>query len=168
MELYSVFLEKINHKDNYSTIMDLKTDILIIGAGPGGYPAAIRSAQLGKKVIIVEKEYIGGECLNWGCIPSKALIQSAKFYDKIVRKSEQMGIKVKETEIDITKMQTWKNEVQDKLIEGIKLLLKTNNVEVIFGTANFESKNVVQVANNNNEKIKFYFHVYLLNNFHQY
>jgi dihydrolipoamide dehydrogenase len=99
--------------------MDLQTDILIIGAGPGGYPAAIRSAQLGKKVIIVEKEYIGGECLNWGCIPSKALIQSAKFYDKIVRKSEQMGIKVKETEIDITKMQTWKNEVQDKLIEGI-------------------------------------------------
>jgi dihydrolipoamide dehydrogenase len=157
LEIYSVFFEKINHKDNYSIVMDLQTDILIIGAGPGGYPAAIRSAQLGKKVIIVEKEYIGGECLNWGCIPSKALIQSAKFYDKIVRKSEQMGIKVKETEIDITKMQTWKNEVQDKLIEGIKLLLKTNNVEVIFGTANFESKNVVQVTNNNNEKININF-----------
>ena len=93
MEIYSVFFEKINHKDNYNIVMDLQTDILIIGAGPGGYPAAIRSAQLGKKVIIVEKEYIGGECLNWGCIPSKALIQSAKFYDKIVRKSEQMESK---------------------------------------------------------------------------
>ncbi len=68
MEIYSVFFEKINHKDNYNIVMDLQTDILIIGAGPGGYPAAIRSAQLGKKVIIVEKEYIGGECLNWGCI----------------------------------------------------------------------------------------------------
>ena len=71
MEIYSVFFEKINHKDNYNIVMDLQTDILIIGAGPGGYPAAIRSAQLGKKVIIVEKEYIGGECLNWGCIPVK-------------------------------------------------------------------------------------------------
>ncbi|MHA2501980.1 MAG: dihydrolipoyl dehydrogenase [Candidatus Kariarchaeaceae archaeon] len=125
--------------------MNKSVDVVVIGAGPGGYPAAIRAAQLGKSVIIVEKGYIGGECLNWGCIPSKALISASKFYHKINHKAEEMGIHVTSTSIDIGKMQEWKESVQDRLIGGIKQLLKANKVETIMGTAKFVSKGQIEI-----------------------
>ncbi|WP_455143025.1 dihydrolipoyl dehydrogenase [Candidatus Hodarchaeum mangrovi] len=122
-----------------------ETDVLIIGGGPGGYPASIRAAQLGKKVILVEKEYLGGECLNWGCIPSKALISAAGCYYRLIHEAEEMGISVKEASFDVKKIQAWKNSVQIRLINGIKQLLKGNNVELIIGTASFISPSSVLV-----------------------
>ncbi len=117
--------------------MSTKTDILVIGAGPGGYPAAIRAAQLGKQVILVEKGWIGGECLNWGCIPSKALIHASSLYHEIRNETGLMGITVKGVSLDMKKMQEWKEGVQNTLIGGIKTLLKTHKVRTIMGTAEF-------------------------------
>ena len=106
-------------------------DIIIIGAGPGGYPAAIRSAQLGKQVLLVDKGYIGGECLNWGCIPSKALISASGMYYKIQNDVDLMGISVNNAEIDIHKMMNWKDGIQNKLINGINQLFKVNKIKLI-------------------------------------
>ncbi len=117
--------------------MSTKTDILVIGAGPGGYPAAIRAAQLGMQVILVEKGWIGGECLNWGCIPSKALIHASSLYHEIRNETGLMGITVKGVSLDMKKMQEWKEGVQNTLIGGIKTLLKTHKVRTIMGTAEF-------------------------------
>jgi len=137
--------------------MTIQTDVLVIGAGPGGYPAAIRAAQLDQKVILVEKGFIGGECLNWGCIPSKALIQASKFYDKINNDAEAMGIHVTSSSIDIKKMQSWKEGIQDRLIGGIKQLLKANKVETKMGTAKFISNRKAEVDLNDGgtEEIEF-------------
>ncbi len=130
----------------------IETDVLVIGSGPGGYPAAIRSAQLGKKVVIVEKEYIGGECLNWGCIPSKALISAAKFFHKLKYDAPKMGIRVKEVELDFTTLQAWKTGIQTKLINGIKQLLTRNGVTTVLGTAKFEKHGEVTVTNEDGTK----------------
>ncbi|MFX0182045.1 MAG: dihydrolipoyl dehydrogenase [Candidatus Hodarchaeota archaeon] len=126
--------------------MTYKTDVVVIGAGPGGYPAAIRAAQLGMKVTLVEKEYIGGECLNWGCIPSKALIAATDFYHKLKTQSSTMGITVENINIDFMKLQQWKQSVVTRLINGIKQLLKRNGIKTIFGTASFLDSNRVEVT----------------------
>jgi dihydrolipoamide dehydrogenase len=130
-------------------------DVLVIGAGPGGYPAAIRAAQLGKKVIIVEKGYIGGECLNWGCIPSKALISAAKVYHRISDSVTmgKLGISVEKPKIDIQQLQKWKISVQTQLIDGIRQLLKENKVKTIIGTAKLTKANEVTVTLDNGDKI---------------
>lgn len=126
--------------------MTQETDVVVIGAGPGGYPAAIRAAQLGLKVILVEKEYIGGECLNWGCIPSKALISATDFYHKLRTQSSTLGITVENVKIDFMKLQQWKQAVVSRLINGIKQLLRRNGVNTIFGTANFVDSNRVEIS----------------------
>jgi dihydrolipoamide dehydrogenase len=110
----------------------LKTDAVVIGAGPGGYMAAIRLAQLGVKTINVEKEYVGGVCLNVGCIPSKALIQASKTFE--FAKHNPMGISA-ELKLDFARTQTWKGEVVGKLTGGVKQLLKASGVQVVMGTA---------------------------------
>ena len=125
--------------------MAKKTDVLVIGAGPGGYPAAIRSAQLGKEVIIIDKGSIGGECLNWGCIPSKALISAADFYYKIIHETPKMGITTENTKIDVKQLQKWKADVVKKLVSGVKTLLKSNRVETIIGTASFIGSHKIEV-----------------------
>ena len=130
-----------------------KTDVLVIGAGPGGYPAAIRSAQLGKKVILVDKGYLGGECLNWGCIPSKALISAADFYHRLESDASAMGISVQKVNIDVQQLQKWKNGIQTRLIEGIKQLLKGNKVKTIMGSAKFVSSNEIEVKLDNGNTI---------------
>ena len=138
--------------------MAKSADVVIIGAGPGGYPAAIRAAQLGKKVVLIEKGTLGGECLNWGCIPSKALITAASFYHKLNNGAEEMGISVSGATIDITKLMAWKQAIQDKLIDGIKVLLKTNKVETIIGSASFNGKSQIEVdldKKKNKETINF-------------
>ena len=123
----------------------MKTDVLVIGSGPGGYPAAIRAAQLGNSVIVVEKGLIGGECLNWGCIPSKALISASSFYHKLKTKSQKMGIQIEETNLDFRITQEWKRSVQTKLISGIKQLLKGNQISTIGGEAKFLEEHLVEV-----------------------
>ncbi|MGJ9383923.1 dihydrolipoyl dehydrogenase [Salipaludibacillus neizhouensis] len=122
----------------------VEVDTLVIGSGPGGYVAAIRAAQLGKKVTIVEKGTIGGVCLNVGCIPSKALIEAGHRYHD-AGNSEDMGITVGEAKLDFSKVQAWKGSVVDKLTGGVESLLKGNKVEVVRGEAYFVDDSTVKI-----------------------
>src|SRR5512134_3695913 len=106
----------------------IKKDVVVVGGGPGGYVAAIRLGQLGKSVALVEKAGVGGVCLNWGCIPSKALIHVAKLYERMKDASE-LGIRAGNVTIDLEKTQAWKREVVEKLIGGIRQLLKAAGVQ---------------------------------------
>jgi dihydrolipoamide dehydrogenase len=120
-------------------------DVLVIGAGPGGYVAAIRAAQLGKKVTIVDKQYVGGVCLNVGCIPSKALITAAHHYEMMTG-SADMGITAEGVRLDFAKVQAWKTGVVNKLTGGVKSLLAGNKVEFVSGEAFFTGPDEVRVA----------------------
>ena len=122
----------------------IETDTLVIGAGPGGYVAAIRAAQLGQKVTVVEKGTVGGVCLNVGCIPSKALISAGhRFHD--AQHSEDMGITAEHVKLDFSKVQEWKGSIVNKLTSGVSGLLKGNGVEVVSGEAYFVDTNNVRV-----------------------
>lgn len=122
----------------------IETDTIVIGAGPGGYVAAIRAAQLGQKVTVVEKGAVGGVCLNVGCIPSKALISAGhRFHD--AQHSEVMGITAENVKLDFSKVQEFKNSIVNKLTSGVSGLLKGNNVEVVSGEAYFVDANNVRV-----------------------
>ncbi len=113
---------------------ETRYDAVVIGAGPGGYPTAIRLGQLKVKTAIIEREYMGGVCLNVGCIPSKAVIHAAKTFEKIGH-ADTMGITVARPTIDMAKLQGWKGGVVQKLTSGVRTLLKGNGVDVIDGTA---------------------------------
>ena len=119
-------------------------DIVVIGAGPGGYPAAIRAAQLGASVALVEKEEMGGTCLNWGCIPTKTLIASSELFARI-KSAATMGLRVENASFDYAAMADRKDQVVAKLRNGIKQLLKANGVTVFQGSASFRSRNQIQV-----------------------
>ena len=119
-------------------------DIVVIGAGPGGYPAAIRAAQLGASVALVEKEELGGTCLNWGCIPTKTLIASSELFARI-KSAGAMGLRVDNASFDYAAMADRKDQVVQKLRNGIKQLLKANGVTVFQGSASFQSRNRIQV-----------------------
>ncbi len=118
--------------------MSKQAEAVVIGAGPGGYVAAIRLAQLGKKTILIDRDKLGGECTNYGCIPSKALIHAANLYEKISN-SSSIGITVPEVKVDVAKLQEWKSAVVNKLRNGIATLCKGNGIQVIVGDAAFES-----------------------------
>ncbi len=122
-----------------------RVDAVVIGSGPGGYVAGIRLAQLGKKTIVVEKDKPGGICLNVGCIPSKALINAAKTYDKL-RHGAKIGILADNFRVDMGTMQSWKGEVVSKLTGGVKTLLKSNGAEFRVGTARLTSPRTVEIA----------------------
>ena len=119
-------------------------DTIVIGGGPGGYVAAIKLAQLGKKVTLFEKEKVGGTCLHRGCIPSKALISVGHQFEEI--KKSTRGIKVDNAEIDFVETQRWKNEeVVETLHKGVQGLLKKNGVNVIYGEVNFIDDKTISV-----------------------
>ncbi|MBA2870645.1 dihydrolipoamide dehydrogenase [Anoxybacillus calidus] len=126
----------------------IETETLVVGAGPGGYVAAIRAAQLGQKVTIVEKANLGGVCLNVGCIPSKALISAGHRFE-VAKHSEDMGIKAENVAVDFSKVQEWKNSVVKKLTSGVEGLLKGNKVEIVRGEAYFVDANTVRVMTEN-------------------
>jgi len=117
---------------------------VVIGAGPGGYPAAIRAAQLGASVALVEKEELGGTCLNWGCIPTKTLIASSELFARI-KSAEAMGLHVVSASFDYAAMADRKDQVVQKLRNGVKQLLRANGVTVFHGSASFQSRNRIQV-----------------------
>lgn len=122
----------------------IETDTLVIGSGPGGYVAAIRAAQTGQKVTIVEKEYIGGVCLNVGCIPSKAMISVGHRFEE-AQHSDDMGIVAKEVSLNFEKAQAFKDSVVKKLTGGVESLLKGNKVEIVRGEAYFVDENTVRI-----------------------
>lgn len=126
----------------------IETDTLVVGAGPGGYVAAIRAAQLGQKVTIVEKANLGGVCLNVGCIPSKALISAGHRYET-AKHSEDIGIYAENVKVDFSKVQDWKASVVNKLTSGVGSLLKGNKVEIAKGEAYFVDSNTVRVMSEN-------------------
>lgn len=121
-----------------------KFDLIVIGGGPGGYPAAIRAAQLGTRTAIIEKELLGGTCLNRGCIPTKTLISGAEIFGHI-QQAGQLGIKVDGAAVDYPAMVKRKDGVVEKLRGGIKQLLAANGVAVFEGTASFINRNRLEV-----------------------
>ncbi len=123
-----------------------KLDVVVIGGGPGGYVAAIRAARLGQKTAVIEKEHLGGICLNWGCIPTKALLESAKFYQKL-KHSNDYGISVKGVEFDLEKIILRSRDVSQKLVRGIADLLKKNKVTLIKGVAKLTGKKQIIIDN---------------------
>lgn len=123
----------------------MKFDIAIIGSGPGGYVAAIRASQLGKKVAIIERENLGGICLNWGCIPTKALLKSAQVFDYI-NHSADYGISIKDSKVDFDGMVKRSRGVADGMSKGIAFLMKKNKIEVINGTGKLAGKGKINVT----------------------
>ncbi|ARQ04153.1 dihydrolipoyl dehydrogenase [Macrococcoides caseolyticum] len=122
----------------------IETDTIVIGAGPGGYVAAIRAAQLGQKVTIVEKGNLGGVCLNVGCIPSKAMLSASHKYET-AKHSEEYGIKAENVTLDFSKVQEFKNGVVERLTGGVGSLLKGRKVEIVQGEAYFVDQNNLKV-----------------------
>ena len=123
-----------------------EVDVLVIGGGLAGYTAAIRAAQLGKEVTLIERGKLGGVCLNEGCIPSKALLTaSQRFYQ--IKEAEHMGVRVRGgMELDFPAMQKWKNSIITQLQQGVAKLLKENHVTVVKGEAFFSAENEVRVT----------------------
>ncbi len=120
-------------------------DLAVIGGGPGGYVAAIRASQLGMKVAVIEKEKLGGLCLNWGCIPSKALLRSAEIYN-LLQKTDRFGISVENVTFDPKKIIRHSRSAAERLSKGIEFLLKKNNVQHISGTGRIASKGNVEIV----------------------
>ena len=120
-------------------------DVIVLGSGPGGYVSAIRASQLGLKVAVIEKESLGGICLNWGCIPTKALLKSAQVFEYI-NHAEDYGITVKEANADFPAIIKRSRDVADGMSNGIAYLLKKNKVEVIYGFGKVKPGNKVAVT----------------------
>ena len=126
-------------------------NLIVIGSGPGGYVAAIRASQLGMKVAVVEKESLGGICLNWGCIPTKALLKSAQVFD-YVNHSESYGIKINDSSIDFNSIISRSRGIADGMSKGVNFLMKKNKIEVINGYGKIKPNKVVSVEINGAEE----------------
>ncbi|MBL7665637.1 MAG: dihydrolipoyl dehydrogenase [Bacteriovoracaceae bacterium] len=125
-----------------------KYDVAVLGAGPGGYVAAIRASQLGKKVVIIEGQHLGGVCLNKGCIPTKALLKSAHSVHEL-EEFKNLGINIKVDSLDGTQAVNRANQVADKISKGVAYLMKKNKIEVVNGFGKFKDKNTISVATAN-------------------
>lgn len=121
-------------------------DIIILGSGPGGYVAAIRAAQLGMQVAIIEKEALGGICLNWGCIPTKALLKSAQVYQYLLE-AENFGLKTKKVDINFESIIQRSRNVADTMSKGVKFLMKKNKITVIEGYGKVKPGKTIEVTN---------------------
>lgn len=127
--------------------------IAIIGGGPGGYVAAIRAAQLGARVILIEKDNIGGTCLNVGCIPTKALLQSAESLAQF-RQAKKFGIEVEIKSFDWSAIMKRKNQIVQQLVKGVQGLIKANQIELLKGTAVFLDDQTLEISGADGEKIE--------------
>ncbi len=120
-------------------------EVVVVGSGPGGYVAAIKAAQLGKRTAVIEREHIGGVCLNWGCIPSKALLHAAHVFEEATGHAAEMGIEMK-PRLDAKRMEAWKESVVQKMTQGVTQLLKGNKVTTIWGNAAFTGPHSIDVT----------------------
>jgi len=126
-------------------------DLIVIGSGPGGYVAAIRASQLGMKVAVVEREELGGICLNWGCIPTKALLKSAQVYDYI-KHAKDYGINIKDHSVDFGGMIKRSRNTAGKMSKGIQFLFRKNKIDTLVGHGKAVAKGKVEVTGENNKK----------------
>lgn len=123
----------------------IEADVAIVGGGPGGYVCGIRAAQLGLKTVVIESDRLGGECVNYGCIPSKSLIAVARLVDK-VKEAEKYGVRTSGVAVDFAQMQKWKSEVVGRLVSGIEFLLRGYHATVVHGVAEVASKDMLVVT----------------------
>ena len=126
-------------------------DVIVLGSGPGGYVTAIRASQLGMKTAVIEKESLGGVCLNWGCIPTKALLKSANVYEYI-NHAEDYGIKVSSHKADFSAVVKRSRSVAEKMSGGVQFLMKKNKIDVIMGTGKVKPGKIIEVTNEKGEK----------------
>ncbi len=126
-------------------------DLVVLGSGPGGYPAAIRASQLGKKVAIIEKESLGGICLNWGCIPTKALLKSAQVYE-YAKHAESYGINISNPTHNFGGVVKRSRSVADKMSKGVQFLMKKNKIDVIMGYGKLVANSKIEVTAADNSK----------------
>lgn len=129
----------------------IKVDVCVLGSGPGGYVAAIHASQNGLSVACVEKECVGGICLNWGCIPTKALLHCAESCN-VAKESDAFGVNLDLKSIDIAKMVDYSRNVVKKLSGGVEMLFRKNKVQLVKGTGTFKDKNTLEVKLENGEK----------------
>jgi dihydrolipoamide dehydrogenase len=129
-----------------------KYDVVVIGAGPGGYVAAIRAAQLGKKTACIEKTAAGGTCLNVGCIPSKTLLYSTEIYSTLKNQGEELGISCENLNSNLDQMMKRKTQVVNGLVQGVEGALKKNKVDFIRGTASFITPSKIEVTNDDQKE----------------
>lgn len=132
-----------NSEEKVKPVEKIESDITIVGGGPGGYVAAIKAAKMGSKVVLIEKESLGGTCLNWGCIPTKALVRSAEVYDSL-KEAEEFGLSVKEYSVDMEKVINRKSSIVSKLVGGIQYLIEKNSIKLISGNGKLVDKNTVK------------------------
>ena len=126
-------------------LIEMNYDVIVLGSGPGGYVAAIRAAQLGLKTAIIERESLGGICLNWGCIPTKALLKSANVFEYIKHASDY-GITIKDAHADFGAMIKRSRDVAGGMSNGITFLMKKNKIDVIKGSGKLKSGKKIEVT----------------------
>ncbi len=125
--------------------MSEKYDIAILGGGPGGYVAAIKASQLGYKTVVIENENLGGVCLNWGCIPTKALLKNAEVYDIVANKSKSFGVTVENVSFDFTKTIKRSRQVSKKIVKGVEYLFKKNKIDRVDGFGKLNSSKSIDI-----------------------
>ncbi|MEN8191202.1 MAG: dihydrolipoyl dehydrogenase [Bacteroidota bacterium] len=133
--------------------MSKKYDVAVLGGGPGGYVAAIRASQLGYKTVIVEKDKLGGICLNWGCIPTKSLLKNAEVYDLISNHSKNFGISVENVSFNFEKIIKRSRTVSKKIVKGVEYLIKKNKIDIIKGFGKLNSSKEIDVFDDDGNSI---------------
>ena len=131
----------------------MKYDVTVIGSGPGGYIAAIRCSQLGMKVAIIEKyDTLGGTCLNVGCIPSKALLDSSEHYHNAAHTFNEHGIELNDLKVNLEQMINRKSKVVEQVTGGVDFLMKKNKIDVYHGMGSFVNKNQIKITDAKGEE----------------
>lgn len=133
--------------------MSRSYDIAVLGGGPGGYVAAVRAAQLGFKTVVIDKDNLGGICLNWGCIPTKSLLKNAEIFDLMKNHSSEFGIKVDGLSFDFGKIIKRSRDISDRITKNVEFLIKKNKIDRIRGFGKLRSKNQIDIFDNDKEKV---------------
>lgn len=132
--------------------MPNKYQIAILGGGPGGYVAAIRAAQLGFKTVVIDKENLGGICLNWGCIPTKSLLKNAEIYDNVKNHGKEFGIYTKDLSFNFSEIIQRSRGISDKITKNVEMLVKKNKIDRIRGFGKLISQNEIEILDNDGKK----------------
>jgi len=133
--------------------MKKQYDIAILGGGPGGYVAAIRASQLGLKTVVIDKDNLGGICLNWGCIPTKSLLKNAEIYDSVKNHGKDFGISAKELTFDFIKIIQRSRGISQRITKNVELLVKKNKIDRLRGFGKFISRNELEILEDNGKQI---------------